>query len=642
MKEQLSGKQSDVNRERAGAPPVPDELLPEAGTVITPHEVDTAREPLAPSAMPAVDITEEPPVKKGTAETEDIPMDDEPATTAPTVVTVHRHKFLRRLSWILPLTIVLFAALAMAIPTSRYTILAYVLKRQFAVTIMDSKTNTPVTGASVSLDGVTRNTDNAGRATFNARVGKRTVSVAMKYYQSASFGVFVGIQSDHNSYLAKLNATGRQVPVVVTNKITGKPIANATIKVSDIQAKTDASGKVTIVLPTSGSTQPATFTADGYNESSAQIQVTDQVVAVNTFSLVPAGRVYFLSNLSGHVDVVSTNLDGTNRSTVLAGTGSEDTTYTALLATRDWKYLALLSRRDGGSHAKLFLVNPINGKATVMDSDIADYTPVGWSGHTFVYEAAMYANNPWQSGGTVLRSYNAETGKVITIDQTTALGTQSSYIYSYFGYAQIVGNRVVYGFGWTDFNSNYAPNNLGGQNIAMMSANVDGTNKVDLRDVSIPNGTTYAYATALLQSPQVVAIQTAIGSQAPVFYTYQYQNNTITQSNTITSASFTAAQQSHTAYLLSPSGNAAFWSVIRDGKNTLFVGDANSLNGTQIATQSDYSVYGWYTDNYLLVQKGNNELYVMPTSGGTPMKVSDYFHPGGLYASGYSGSYGSL
>jgi len=642
MKE-LHGDQIDVKRVPSSAPPVPDELIPEAGTTITPHPEEASKQPEKPVPEPAPDLpAEDEADTESAAPEETIDKVAAEQTTTAKVGTGHRHHFWRWFAWIAPLAVLLLAAAALAVPASRYPILALFLKRPFTVSVVDSKTNTPVSGASITLDGATETAASDGKASFNARVGKHAVQVSMKYYQSTSVNVFVGIKAQQNSAAVQLSATGRQVPITVTNKITGKAVANATVKVLDTSATTDNSGKATIVLPTTAATQGATITASGYNEANVQVQVTSQAVSANTFTMVPAGQVYFLSNQSGHIDVVATNLDGSNRSTVLAGTGNEDPTYTVLLASRDWKYLALLSRRDGGEHAKIFLINTATNKTAVMDTATADYALVGWSNHTFVYRADMYNNNPWQPGGNILRSYNADSGKTTDIDQTTAAGTQSSYIYSYVGYAQIVSDRVIYGFGWNDYNSNYTPNNLGGQKISMMSANVDGTSKTDLRDVNIPNGTTYAYATALMQSPQIVDIETAIGSQSPVFYTYQYQNNTVSQSNTITSASFGAAQQSHVNYLLSPAGTASLWSVARDGKQTLYVGDANAASGNAIASQSDYGVYGWYTDSYVLVQKSNSELYIMSAAGGTPMKISDYLRPNVLVSTNFSSGYGGL
>jgi len=80
------------------------------------------------------------------------------------------------------------------------------------------------------------------------------------------------------------------------------------------------------------------------------VTVTTDKVAANQFKLAPVGKVFFLSNAGGKIDVVSTNLDGTDRKVVLAGTGKEDRNNTVLLASSDWKYLALLSLRDGGNN----------------------------------------------------------------------------------------------------------------------------------------------------------------------------------------------------------------------------------------------------------------------------------------------------
>ena len=75
--------------------------------------------------------------------------------------------------------------------------------------------------------------------------------------------------------------------------------------------------------------------------------------------------------------------------------------------------------------------------------------------------------------------------------------------------------------------------------------------------------------------------------------------------------------------------------------NTLFIGDSSGGSGKQIATLSDYDTYGWYTDDYLLVSKNGSELYIMPVSGGTPIKISDYNKPAQNF-NGYGGGYGGL
>ena len=546
----------------------------------------------------------------------------------------------RRKWWTIPLTVLVIVGIIAAVPQSRYPILAQFMKRQFAITLTDSKTNTPVSGATATLDGMSATTDSAGRVKFTARVGKRTLTIKKKYYQSMSTDIFVGINTQHNAARLTLLATGRQVPIKVIDKISGQPVANALVSVLDTQARTDANGTLTIVLPTTETAQAITISADNYSDLKSSVEVTSDVVAANTFSLVAAGRVYFLSNLSGKLDVISTNLDGSDRKTVLAGTGSEDASNTVLLASRDWQFLALLSKRAGGSHAKLYLINTTNSQVTTMDSTSANFTPVGWSDHTFVYQALNDGVSAWQPGQTTLKSFNADTSKLVTIDQTDASGASGNYIYQNLSFVNLVSDRVVYGLAWSAYYGNSSLD-ASGKNNAIMSANVDGSNKKDLKDITLPAATTYTSLNAVLSKPNVLYIQSTVQSQPAVYYSYQYQNNTASQSNTITDATYNQAQQSYTTYLVSPTGKSTFWSQPRDGKNTLFTGDYYGNNAVQIASLSDYAPYGWYTDAYVLVQKGGSELYVMPVAGGTPLKISDYYKPSYSYY-GYGGGYGGL
>ncbi len=544
-----------------------------------------------------------------------------------------RHKL-----WTLPLTLLVILGAIAAVPQSRYPVLALFMTRQFTITVIDSTTSEPVTGAKVSIGGNTAETGSTGKAYLTVKVGAGQVIVSKKYYQNTSQAIFAGVATGagRNAAAVKLVATGRQVPLSVTDKITGKALSNVAVRVLDTEARTDENGEATIVLPTATDTLAATLSADGYTTLATTVKVTSETGA-NKFALVPAGRIYFLSNQSGTIDVVSTNLDGTDRKTVLDGTGSEDQNGTVLLASRDWQYLALLSKRAGGTAAKLYMINTKTNALTTIDSSSATFTPVGWSNHTFIYEVNNLDKQPWQPGKTAIKSYNAEVAKSTTIDQSSAQGDSGSYTEQDLGFVNLLNDRVVYGFAW---NTPETGPPLGSNNNSIYSANVDGTNKKDLRDITPPAGTTSSGMYAVLVNPGELYVQSSMQSQPSVYYTYKYQNNSVTQSDTITDSSFAQVQQNYVTYLESPSGTATLWSQARDGKNTLFVGDYAGLNGTQIASASEYAPYGWYTDKYLLVQKGGSELYVMPIAGGTPLKISDYYKPQYTFyglGSGYGG-----
>lgn len=555
--------------------------------------------------------------------------------------------------WTLPLTLLVIIGITFAVPASRYPLLALKMQRSFSVEVMDSKTNAPVSGAAVTLDGKTAMTDSAGKAKLTAKVGKRTVDVSKKYYKSFSENVFVGIGSAHNSSKVELQATGRQIFIKVMNKITGKPVANAEVKVLDTDAKTDSNGLASIVLPNISSTQTAMVSANGYNTTTGKLQVvnlylTDAGRTINgtpyvNYDLTPSGRVYFLSNLSGNIDVVSTNLDGTDRKTVLAGTGNEDQNNTVLLASRDWKYLALLSKRDGGQYAKLFLINTSDNQVTTMDEGNATFTPVGWSRHIFVYQVSRANVKDWQPGQYVIKSYAADTGKLTMLDQTTASGTsENNYVGQNFGYdyasnVYIAGSQIIYVKQWAE---GYAgPGGaLNGKQEQILSVNADGSNRQVLKSIAAP--TTYGFGNfqSLAYKPNEVYFQFSNG---PSNTYYEYANGFVTQTNTMTDGIFQQYEQNYTTYLLSPSGSQTFWAEQRDGKNTLFVGDASGGNSKQIATLSDYTSYGWYGDSYVLVEKSGSELYIMPAGGGKALKISDYYKPVRNF-NGYGGGYGGL
>jgi hypothetical protein len=271
----------------------------------------------------------------------------EPAKSTSNVIKHHSRKLLRvsletywrRKKWTLPITVLAALVVVLLVPLTRYRVLGLFLKEPVSFSIVDSTTGTPISGARLQFGIATAITTASGKTTMTLSVGNDTVSISKQYYKSAAAKIFTSLTKSHNSVTIRLVATGRQVPVVVINKITSKPVANAELKVLNTEAMTDKDGKATIVLPAGVVTQHGTVSADGYNQASVTVQVTGQVVAANTYSLTPAGSVYFLSNLSGKIDVVKSDLDGTNRHTVLAGTGYEKLYSTVLLASRDWKYL---------------------------------------------------------------------------------------------------------------------------------------------------------------------------------------------------------------------------------------------------------------------------------------------------------------
>ncbi|HEY8999591.1 MAG TPA: hypothetical protein VIM53_04740 [Candidatus Saccharimonadales bacterium] len=563
---------------------------------------------------------------------------------------VHRGKFHRLLGffgrhkvWSAVCGVVVVVAVLAAVPWTRYKIAGLFLKQTVTVAVVDSQTNAPVTSADVTLAGVSAKTDNHGDAKLHVRVGSSKVTVTKAYYQTKTFSTVVPILKPKHVVSASFISTGRQVPIVVLNKITGKPLENAEVKAASSEAKTNAKGQAIVVLPPNKATVAATISASGYNDAATTVQITTQAVAANTFSLTPSGKLYFLSNLSGKIDVVKTNLDGSARQTVLAGTGYEDPNNTSLLASRDWKYLALESVRTAGSNAsaQLNLIDTTNGdKVTNIDEGAnVNFTLAGWDGDDFIYTVQRTNIPDWQSGKEAIKSFDATTGKITVLDQTTATNGDSEldYVSQQFGTVNIIGDHLVYATNWqVGYN---VPVLIYPKQAQLISVKPDGTGRTVIHSFMRATGMPESYSLAIETEQYEPNALYVYFNDAHNDFFYTYEDGALKPNTTLTQLSF--YNNTYPTYLFSPSGNQTFWSVSADGKNNLLVGDDEGDNGKQIATLSDYDIYGWYTDNYLLVSKNSSELYIMPVAGGTPLKISDYYKPAQSFY-GYGKGYGGL
>ena len=562
---------------------------------------------------------------------------DEAGSAKPVKIKKQSGKFGKILKnkWLwIGLVVVIVATLA--IPYTRYKVLGLVWKESVTITVTDSTTKTPVSTALVSINGTTVKTEASGKAVVKVGVGQRSLTVTKQYYTQYSGSYFVTLSSGQTTSV-KLVATGRQVPVLVVNKISGKPLADAQISVLDTTAKTDAKGKAIIVLPTKTATNTATISLTGYNTAQATITVTDQAMPSNTFSLVPAGKIYFLSNLSGKIDVVKANLDGSGRQTVLAGTGKEDPNSTSLLAARDWRYLVLKAQRDTPQPA-LYLIDTSNDKITNFDNGDADFTLIGWYGHNFMYDVSRNSVSSWTAGHEAIKSYAADSGQLNLLDQNQAEGTSTSYAYQGFYNFYIINGLLTYNTQWYTYNAGGGGYDLTGKNDSVRAIQPNGQGKKDYQSYAASG---VGYTQAALYEPAGVYYAVYNYNSNQTTY-YKFENQTVSTVTNLTQASF---NQPYPTYLLSPSGSQTFWTELRDGKNSLFVGDSNAASPKQIATLSDYSPYGWYTDNYVLVSKSSSELYILPATGQigsqVPLKITDYYKPTQSFQ-GYGYGYGGL
>jgi len=531
--------------------------------------------------------------------------------------------------------VILIIATLLAVPVTRYGILGNIVKKNIRVMVIDSATAKPVSQAIVTLGDKSAKTDKKGEATLDSvAVGEYTLRITKGYYKTNEAAYTVPVLGEIKQTHISLVATGRQVSLSVSNKITGAVLTGATVTVKDTSAVTDSKGVATIVLPADKKTFQGTVSLDGYNQSAVDIKVTDQTDA-NKVALIPAGDVYYLSKQTGKINVMKSHLDGTSASVVVEGTGNENDRETVLLAARDWNYMALFAKRSADSKkpGQLYLVDTKSGNLKTIDEGDATFQLVGWSDHKFVYLVTRNNRNLWESNTERLKSYDAETGKLTILDENAATGGNNyDYQYESLRNAYILNDKIVYTKIW---DRNYFAPSLADKKSAIMSVNPDGSQKQRVKEFSMQSSISIE---AKLYEPQEIYFRVSIDSAGSNPEYYEYQNNTV---KGVSNTDDKFYNTFYPTYLVSPNGQKTFWYEPRDGKNTLLIGDRDGKDSSTLATQSEYTAYGWYGDKYILLSKNDSELYIASADKPLeqPLKITN-FHKPSLRYPGYGYGYG--
>lgn len=533
------------------------------------------------------------------------------------------------------LFILAVAGVLYAVPATRYGILGTIVKKDVKLVVVDSQTKKPVSEAVVELAGKSAKTKNDGVVNFaDIPVGEYTVSIKKKYYKDSKAVYTLPVFEKPIEQSIDLQATGRQVNVYVVNKISKLPLTKAVIKVSDTSSLTDEKGAATIVLPPNKPELEGVVTLDGYNEHKVTVKVTEEK-NINKFEITPKGTLFYLSKITGKINVMQSNLDGSEAKVVVAGTGKEIDRETVLLAARDWQYMALLSRRDGSEGAQLYIVDAKSGGLRTADSKGLNIELIGWWGHRFIYASSKNLNTDGSVQEKTLYSYDADTGKIVTLDSTTnaergaTTYTDRDTLNSFY----IIDGNVVYVRDWY---LNYGtPSD---KKTLIKQVGVDGSGIKTLKE--LPQNQ-YGYLQAKLYGPQEIYFRIQLVTSDSAEY-YEYANRALKKIS-YDDNDFNNAY--YATYLLSPSDKKTFWHEPRDGKNTLLIGDSDGNNAMAVDTLSDYSSYGWFTDDYVLVSKNGSELYIASSkesfSKNAPLKISNYHKPQQTFI-GYGSGYGGL
>jgi hypothetical protein len=518
--------------------------------------------------------------------------------------------------------VVVIVAALFAIPVTRYALAGLVIAKDARVTIVDSVTHKPVSGVRVVAGGVTATSDAKGVATLHGvAVGPQTLVISKQYYRDARAELLVPIAFGRASTTKRIVATGYPLEVHAVDRITGAVISGAHVVIGHATSDTDSAGVARIVLPIKVGAQSGSVTKDGYNSGTVDVDVSKRPPGFSV-ELTTTGTIRFLSKATGTINVMEADLDGGHPAVVLAGTGNESDDTTTLLSTRDWKFSALLADR-GGKRDALYLLAAGGGAPVTIDDADAQFTLAGWQGHTFFWVENRTTPTYGLAGHTVIMAFDADTGKSTVVDKNVATGSASTY----FAGLYIQQGELRYARAWS---GTTLPSGSTSDLVAVDT--VTFTKKVVK---SFPSST---YITLVPYEAEGLYLQASTNDSNAYF---SYEGGAVS-SVSITDDKFASA---YPTFLLSPSGKQTLWAESRDGKNTIFVGDEGGSNGTQIATLSDYTPYGWFgaDDRYILLTKNDSELYIAragaPLTATNVLKVTDYHKPPNGYP-GYGSGYG--
>lgn len=515
------------------------------------------------------------------------------------------------------------------VPITRNVVFGLFFKTNLSVEAYDEidagnsqKAKVQLTDITVKIDGTEKNSKtNSPVLVTNLKPGNHTVEISKSNYKTSSqkLRANLAIGKQKNSLSVKLEATGIPTKYKVTNFITDDPVKGVNLSVGESKATTDEKGLALIILPIQKDKKyKVSLSGDGYNSKTEEVELNKQ----DSLSIVPTGKVYFLSKSSGKIDVVKTNLDGSERQTVLAGTGTEDDSTTTMISTTDWKHLALSTHRADKKN-QLILINTADDSQTTMDEGNANFTLLGWDGKKLVYQSENLDIPYNVSGRYKIKAYDAGSQGLSVYYQTDAEGS-SAYSYSseYFSDVRIVNHHVLYSVS----GKNYSDNGR------IFSTAIESGDKKELHSYAKSDG----YMSLIYTSAKEAYYSLTNykdGQNNVSYFEVDENNNWKSGQKPATTNQFT--------YFVSPDAKRLLWSEERDGKQTVLLGDEEAKNPQKIYSLSELQPYAWFTDQYALYSKKGSELYIAGLKeNSTPKKISDYHRPSAVVFRGYGGGGG--
>lgn len=464
------------------------------------------------------------------------------------------------------------------------------------VTILDGTTTLPLKNVQLAVAGEQAITDSNGKATVrHVRLGKQQLSVSKLAFAAVTKTVTVGLGTTRVPDVS-LKAVGTQFTFQLTNYVTGKPVAGAEVSSGQATARSDTQGKAILtVQPTDSASLAVQVAATGYRTEKLTIDATKREVVHP--QMVSSKKEVFVSRQSGKYDVYTVDLDGKNRTVLLAATGNE-TQNISLSVNPDGTKAALVSTRDNQRDSQGYLLSTltlldVSGGAPVTVDRAAEINLLGWSGSRLVYREVV-------AGASAA---NPNRQRILSYDTVAAKRTQLAAA-NYFSGVAAAGSTVYYLVSATDPSVTATFSKIG----------FDGSGKQTIASQQFWSLVRTNYTTFALQDNTGWFTYT-VGGGAP-------------------KTGAAPGSYASRSYIDAADGTKSLWADSRDGKGVLLTYDSKSGKDTTVTTQAGtVTALRWIdgdTAVYRLVTKTETADYTVSTAGGQPKKITDVTDVGGL------------
>lgn len=509
--------------------------------------------------------------------------------------------FLKKKStrYIVLLTIVCALAVGGAVPAARYTVLNTAGVRSSAsLRILDESTQQPLKGVKVMLANTSAVSDSDGTVRLDGLLlGQTNLIIEKRAFAPVNRPLTVGWGSNPLGEFS-LPPTGTQYRFIVTDFLSGKPVAKIEASSNEATAISNEKGEIRLTIDQQDDApRDVVLSGQGYREERFPLDLNQKTeLAIN---LVPVRKHVFISTRSGRYDVYKVDADGKNEKLVLPGTGSEREDMMLLAHPTD-EVAALVSTKDNKRNADGFLLSTL----TVMnlESETAKSVAtservqiIDWVGSRLVYVQVKEGASGNSPDRHKLMSYDHKTQEY-----------KELAVSNYFNDVLVAGERVY-----------FAPSSAYSANTSssLYRISADGGDKITILNKEVWNMFRTGFDRLAIAVEQ------------------EWYELRIGETKAGKISGEPPSQVSRT-YILSPDMSRALWVDIRDGKGVLLAYGTEDKKDETIRTQGGLKQPVRWLSNSTIIYRINTESetadYVLNLAGGEPKKIRDVTNTSGV------------